>query len=63
MQVIGTQEKVVVVGNSLGGYNSLAAAAQHPQLFRCGRGGRAGPIPRAPGQAGSRRAGLWEGRA
>lgn len=28
------QEKIVLVGNSLGGYNSLAAAATHPNLVK-----------------------------
>lgn len=33
-EVVGGEDKVVVAGNSLGGYNALAAAARHPELFR-----------------------------
>lgn len=33
-EVIGSGEKVVLVGNSLGGYNSLAAAAKYPELVK-----------------------------
>lgn len=33
-EVVGTQEKVVLVGNSLGGYNALATAARAPELVR-----------------------------
>lgn len=32
--IAGANEKVVLVGNSLGGYNSLAAAAAHPSLVK-----------------------------
>ncbi len=32
--VIGGDEKVVLVGNSLGGYNALATAARQPDLVR-----------------------------
>ena len=38
-EVIGkdaADEKVVLVGNSLGGYNALATAAKTPELVRCG---------------------------
>jgi hypothetical protein len=33
-EVVGGDEKVVLVGNSLGGYNALATAARHPDLVR-----------------------------
>ena len=33
-EVIGGQEPVVLVGNSLGGYNALATAARNPDLVK-----------------------------
>ncbi len=33
-QIVGGKS-VVLVGNSLGGYNSLATAAKYPDLVRC----------------------------
>ena len=33
-EVVGGGQKVVLVGNSLGGYNALATAAAHPDLVK-----------------------------
>eukprot|EP00967_Tisochrysis_lutea_P015612 scaffold17601_cov17-Tisochrysis_lutea.AAC.1 len=35
---IGTKQRVVLVGNSLGGYASLAAGSLRPDLVRCAAG-------------------------
>jgi pimeloyl-ACP methyl ester carboxylesterase len=34
--VVGAEEPVVLVGNSLGGFAILATAGQHPELVRWG---------------------------
>lgn len=34
LQVVGGEEAVVLVGNSLGGFASLATAGSHPELVR-----------------------------